>query len=493
MKTIKIILSFIIISLFSISCDDWLDVKPKTQVESSELLKDEAGYKDALWGVYTLMVQKSMYGLNMTVSLDAMAKIYSRVGTSATQYPLSTYSYTSTKAKSLINDVWQKTYTTIANVNNIIGNIQEADPAMFSKDNYNVIYGEALGLRAFLHFDLLRLFAPAYADDPEAQGIPYVDRFDYNITEVQTVSKTIDLILKDLEDAAALLKVADPLCTGRAITTSDDNGYLLDRTFRFNYYAVVATMARVYMWKGDKVNAALKAKEVISDSGCKWTSIDDIAIAEEKRDHTFTPEHIFRLRVEEMEKNIEYVFSITMAWATGYSFSVMDRDAAIIYPHTTDWRGWNTRYGWSENLGLNSSSIYRLPNKFWQYEDMPAEFKNLMPIIRFPEMKLIVAECNPTTEGAEIINEIRSHRGITEEFSATSTETQVLDEILNEYRREFYGEGLMWYYYKRLNKKSIPYLSYGYSYSMAMDQTKYVWPMPEEEIEFGNRNKENEL
>lgn len=58
MKTIKIILSFIIISLFSISCDDWLDVKPKTQVESSELLKDEAGYKDALWGVYTLMVQK---------------------------------------------------------------------------------------------------------------------------------------------------------------------------------------------------------------------------------------------------------------------------------------------------------------------------------------------------------------------------------------------------------------------------------------------------
>lgn len=53
----------------------------------------------------------------------------------------------------------------------------------------------------------------------------------------------------------------------------------------------------------------------------------------------------------------------------------MDRDAAIIYPHATDWRGWNTRYGWSEDLGLSSSSIYRLPNKFWQYEDMPAEFK----------------------------------------------------------------------------------------------------------------------
>ena len=59
MKTIKIILSFIIISLFTISCDDWLDVKPKTQVESSELLKDEAGYKDALWGVYTCLLYTS--------------------------------------------------------------------------------------------------------------------------------------------------------------------------------------------------------------------------------------------------------------------------------------------------------------------------------------------------------------------------------------------------------------------------------------------------
>ena len=119
----------------------------------------------------------------------------------------------------------------------------------------------------------------------------------------------------------------------------------------------------------------------------------------------------------------------------------------------------------------------------------------LTPVLSDVQMKEAVEKFKGVlqAEGAEIINEIRSHRGITEEFLATSTETQVLDEILNEYRREFYGEGLMWYYYKRLNKKSIPYLSYGYSYSMAMDQTKYVWPMPEEEIEFGNRNKENEL
>ena len=34
------------------SCDDFLDVKPKSQIESTELFNSEAGFKDALNGVY---------------------------------------------------------------------------------------------------------------------------------------------------------------------------------------------------------------------------------------------------------------------------------------------------------------------------------------------------------------------------------------------------------------------------------------------------------
>mgnify|MGYP007110207310 CR=1 FL=1 len=68
MKTIKSISILIIASFLLTACEDWLDVKPKTEVESSELLKTESGYKDALWGVYTKMTETSMYGLNMTVT-----------------------------------------------------------------------------------------------------------------------------------------------------------------------------------------------------------------------------------------------------------------------------------------------------------------------------------------------------------------------------------------------------------------------------------------
>lgn len=73
-------------------------------------------------------------------------------------------------------------------------------------------------------------------------------------------------------------------------------------------------------------------------------------------------------------------------------------------------------------------------------------------------------------------------------FRPVPTTGEVMAEIRNEYQREFYCEGILWYYYKRLNSPTIPYYSYGYSYNQNMDRGKYVWPMPEEEIEFGNRN-----
>lgn len=43
-----------------------------------------------------------------------------------------------------------------------------------------------------------------------------------------------------------------------------------NRRFRFNYYAAVATMARVYLWKGDRENALLCAGEVIADQESRF-------------------------------------------------------------------------------------------------------------------------------------------------------------------------------------------------------------------------------
>ena len=38
-------------TLMVCSCNDWLDVQPKSQVEDSELFTSQQGYKEALAGV----------------------------------------------------------------------------------------------------------------------------------------------------------------------------------------------------------------------------------------------------------------------------------------------------------------------------------------------------------------------------------------------------------------------------------------------------------
>ena len=48
------------------SCSDWLDVKPKTNVEEEDLFKNEQGFKEALTGIYIKMSETQLYGRELT-------------------------------------------------------------------------------------------------------------------------------------------------------------------------------------------------------------------------------------------------------------------------------------------------------------------------------------------------------------------------------------------------------------------------------------------
>lgn len=65
--------------------------------------------------------------------------------------------------------------------------------------------------------------------------------------------------MKDLRDAAALLKEYDPIVVEGSVTDE----FLVRRTCRMNYYAVKALQARAFLWYGEKENAYAAAMEVI--------------------------------------------------------------------------------------------------------------------------------------------------------------------------------------------------------------------------------------
>ena len=52
--------------LSATSCNDWLDVKPKTEEEAEELFSTIDGFKSALAGVYIGLSQSGLYGREMT-------------------------------------------------------------------------------------------------------------------------------------------------------------------------------------------------------------------------------------------------------------------------------------------------------------------------------------------------------------------------------------------------------------------------------------------
>ena len=144
-------------------------------------------------------------------------------------------------------------YTTIANVNNILENIDDKrgilQPAV-----YQIIKGEALGLRSFLHF--------------EKKCIPYVVTYDKVLNEQYTEAKVLEFIHRDLQAATDLLEKFDPWSTSRKdddYDLVDEEGFFKNRMTRFNYWAVQATMARVCMWEGRKDKALPIAQNFIKN------------------------------------------------------------------------------------------------------------------------------------------------------------------------------------------------------------------------------------
>ncbi|MBO9561134.1 MAG: RagB/SusD family nutrient uptake outer membrane protein [Niastella sp.] len=457
-------------------CNKWLDVKPKTQVDAELLYEREAGFKDVLYGAYVNMASAQMYGREMTFGMvDALGNVYPNVG-----YLYSLVRdgvYTNAQVEPLITGIWSTTYNTLANLNNLISHLNAADRNMFAADNYNVIKGEALGLRGFLHFDMLRLFAPSFKANAAAQAIPYVVNYAFRPTAFASVSVVMDSVIADLKAAAGLLQQSDPIYTGRVINPNVDDGYLLNRRYHLNYYAIKAALARAYMYKGDLANAAQCADEVINSSKFTWIRLDDIATLDETRkDRSFKDEQVLVLDVAHLADNI--IDRLTMGGAGMGSIALwyVSNDINSLYSFANDWR---KLYMWTDER--NSISNGRFNTKLYQPQGIRDSLARRMPLIRLPELYLISAEAAFDTDPEKArsrINTLRRNRGFEVDIPTGTPAAALRNELLLEYRREFICEGVLFYYYKRLDADRMANVPGNYN------KQKYVLPLPVDETQF---------
>ncbi|MGJ1269454.1 RagB/SusD family nutrient uptake outer membrane protein [Sphingobacterium spiritivorum] len=457
-------------SLYGTACTKWLDIRPKTEVSEVVLFENEQGFKDAMTGVYTQMASRNLYGQEVTMGLmEVLAQNYDVDLNTHSYYQAGNYNYLSVMTRPKIDAFWSSSYKAIANLNNLLKQIDKKQN-VFSGINYQIIKGEALALRAFLHFDLLRAFGPVPVGNMDAEAIPYRREFDMNIKTSLSLKQVTDECINDLNAAGKLLAADKNVYYGHS------DVYRAFTRNHMNYWALTGLMARIYLYRGDKVLAYQKAKEVIDAKLFPFISSSAISNSNSAPDRIFSTEHLFAVYVANLKEINEELFRATV-------------DASQILTNTTGFI--NSRF----ETGFGGSTDYRYLNLWktdgptatkypvkYRFDDIGSNVNTTaikrVPLIRLSEMYYICAETsNDKDEKIDLLNEVRANRGL-RALSKTLTDITVENEIFKEYKKEFYQEGQLFYYYKRKNKLKID------GYGPEVTSKIYVLPVPDDEIEY---------
>jgi hypothetical protein len=486
-------------SVCFISCEDWLDVVSQSEVREEDHFSTPEGFQQSLIGCYISMGDAYLYGKNLSWHMPELLgrqfAPYQLAGSNATDYYLQNYLYNSTgNTKAIMERIWLNGYHVIANANNVLTIIDEKEHVL-GPVLHDIIKGELLAIRAYMHFDLLRLYGYGnWSNRAESLNnkltLPYVTTVSKEITPQSTYQGFIQAVLNDLNEALNFLK-ADPVLKSHDdnyYAAANEEGFLDNRCDRLNYYAVMAIKARVLLWEGSSAdrNAALQTALDAIEGSIDNGLADWIKNTQLPDDPAMTVEHIFSLNVANLSTNTSsYIKPSFLDSEVGILPMYLSKgEAEALYEITgvgvTDWR-FSTML--VPVLGINY-----VPLKLYQPSIITFynTRSNHFPMIRLAELYLIAAECyatgtTPDLEKAlDLLNEMREKRGIYSPLSGLDA-TGVLEEIGKEYRKDFLSEGVMFFYYKRTGANLIPMFSNTLN-PVEMNDEKYVLPYPDIEI-----------
>lgn len=449
------------------ACNDWLEVAPQAEKEEAEMFEKEVGFRNVLIGAYIRMKSNNLYGEDLTYgSIEMLAQHWTN--TDDLGKYLKAYNYEQSVVETKINSFYGNLYKVIADVNGLLNNI-DARKEMFEGNNFEIIKGEALAIRAFCHFDVLRLFGPIPTNLPEGTILPYVTTVSIVPNRLVSYNDFTTKLLADLDEAERCLEGNDPILTASikelsTLEVAQDDNFLCDCQMRMNYYAVCALKARVQLWLGNKNEALKYAQKVIDAKDPNGNVMFRLGSATDcaNGDLIFSSEHIFNLNVYNLSD-----FKISAA-NTFYTNST-----ALKYfwaSETTDIRRGKM---WKEVYDNYWWTYYYYMTKYTQATNMPVWAKNSIPLFRLAEMYLIAMECGSIQNANDLYKEVCIARDIT---PVTFGSTEELSEtLILEYNREFYGEGQAFYAYKRLGRSKI------FGTSTVGSALIYVLPLPKAE------------
>lgn len=391
--------------------------------------------------------------------------------------------------------IWCTLYNQIYAANNVVATVG-MEPTDAVSQGY---LAQALAIRAFDYFQLVQCYQQTYANvDPNtALGVPVIT--EANKEEVAkdggcpraTVAKTYEQILSDLNAAIDLLQKSNYKRT--------DKRYV-------DLYTARAIRARVYLVMHNYEKALEDANFVIENSGAKPLSIAEASqpgFADINANNW-----LWGIKISETDRVVttgisnfpSHMGSLNYGYATVGAWKRINKKLYEKNINETDARkGWFLdENGVSKNLTAEQQEYVtgkKAPAytqvKFAPYKGVVGTSTNAsdIPLIRIEEMYMIKAECEAqtnATKGASTLKDfIRQYRDPSYNLNASTTEG-VVNAILTQRRIEFYGEGITWFDFIRLNK-DFDRRGAGYDatevYNIPAKDDCLIWRVPKNEMQ----------
>jgi hypothetical protein len=447
-------------------CKKYLNVPPEGQYTGPQVFTSEIAIQQAINGLYNNLATDSLYGESLsTTTVEMLGQQWYTQNTLWSD--LAQY-LNSTTTQPSFEEIWQSAYATILDANVVIQGIQGAvSGGVVNAAHGDEMMGEAMGIRAMLHFDMLRMFGPVMSTSAGNASIPYYRRPDGTVQPILSGTQALDSVLADLKEADSLLS-ADPIITAGPNVSAygvAPDFYTGNRNERFNYYAVKALMARAYLWGGltspahDSALAVLRA----ASQWFPWLPFGDITGNPVNPDRIFSTEVLFGVYNREMYTNYNAVF---LSPTTTIQNTLCQEPSVL----TTTFENNENDYRYLSTWEVGFLGDYYN----YKYAPMPQNqtWGFIQPLIRKSELFYIVAETDPSPSvGMAYLDSVRYNRGL----ANLATSAVLCAEIQKEYQKEFIGEGQLFYYYKRKDVASLSSLYAGYVGTVA---PVYQVPLP---------------
>lgn len=468
----------IILSLVSIllgSCEDFLTPRDKSQVLEGTLFTNREGVEDALYGIYSSLASGDLYGVSIPEYMDVLAQFYKSNQTTGTFSYMIAYDHDHDATRAVYGSIWSGMYKVISDINNFLEKLDAWDGEKLTL--MDVYRGEALGLRAYLHFDLLRMFAPVQSDQ---RGIPYVTRFGVSVTPFSSVEKCYDLIIGDLLEAEKLLKEDETNLTLPRVRTHD---FIVkkNRELHFNLYAVKATLARVYWTRnqpGDLEKAGQYAKEIIDSE--KFPLVDKLEVQYMVAGVVAGTEGIWGLSNTNLYTSLKGIYC-----SNGLSALRPYDNCRELYSTGS---GQDYRIEWFNIPRVTDQVITDVcclklldPEQLGVTSEAPSGLAGVNQI-RVAEMYLIAAEANLENHpdlAFGYLDDLAKSRGLNG-FAPGESEL-TLEDIDREWRKELVQEGQVWFLMKHRQYPTVQNVN-----NQVITMTGEMWQLliPDDEFEF---------